>query len=172
MMKNIFLMAFAILALASCTEPQKTGFVDNGKLINDYQERIDLEATFKTKIEAFQKRTDSTSKAFQLEAQDFQLKAQNMSQEDAQAQYQVLGQKQQILQQRIQNEEQQIQQASQTEIDSLIKKVKTFVKDYGKKNEYDYIFGSNEAGSVMYGKESEDLTQTILDAINADYKKE
>lgn len=46
------------------------------------------------------------------------------------------------------------------------------MKDYGKKNEYSYILGSNDAGSVMYGEDASDLTQTILEALNAEYTKE
>jgi outer membrane protein len=170
-MKNIFLIALAIITLASCEQSQKTGFIDNGEVINNYQEKIDIEAKFKTKVENFQKRTDSIGRAFQMEAQAFQQKAQKMSDAQAQQEYQVLSQKQQMLQQGIQAEEQQIQQQSQTEIDSLISKVKNYVKDYGKKNGYTYIFGSNEGGSVMYGAEANDLTKIISDALNAEYKK-
>ncbi|WP_339632420.1 OmpH family outer membrane protein [Bizionia echini] len=171
-MKNIFVVFVLFLTLMSCnTETQKIGFVNNKDLVNDYQEKIDIEAKFKTKIEAFEKRTDSIGQAFQKEAQAFQLKAQNMKQEQAQAEYQALGQKQQMLQQRIQLEESQIQEESQQTIDTLIKKVRDYVKDYGKKNGYTYILGSNEAGSVMYGDEKNDLTKEILDALNADYKK-
>lgn len=171
-MKNIVAVSILFLGLLSCnTETQKIGFVTNSDLINAYQEKIDIEAKFKIEIEAFQKRTDSIGQAFQKEAQAFQLKAQGMKPEQAQAEYQVLGQKQQMLQQRIQQEEAAIQQESQVTIDSLIKKVRTFVKDYGKKNGYTYILGSNEAGSVMYGEESKDLTKIITEALNADYKK-
>ncbi len=171
-MKNIVLLGLLVLTFVSCnTETQKIGFVNNKDLVNDFQEKIDIEAKFKTKIEAFQKRTDSIGQAFQQEAQAFQLKAQGMKQEQAQAEYQALGQKQQMLQQRIQLEESQIQEESQQTIDTLIKKVRDYVKDYGKKNGYTYILGSNEAGSVMYGDESKDLTKEILDALNADYKK-
>jgi len=171
-MKNIFIVVLAIATLVSCEQPLKTGFIDNSEVINNYQEKLDVEAKYKAKIEAFQKRTDSTSKAFQLEAQEFQLKAQGLSEDEAQKQYQTLSQKQQVLQQRIQFEEQQIQQGSQVEIDSLISKVKAFVADYGKENGYTYIFGSNEGGSVMYGAKENEVTQIILDALNADYKKD
>ncbi|HLV70853.1 MAG TPA: OmpH family outer membrane protein [Xanthomarina sp.] len=171
-MKNIFLIALAMVTLASCEPSLKTGFIDNSEVVNNYQEKIDIEAKFKAKVEAFQKRTDSIGRAFQMEAQAFQEKAQKMSDAQAQQEYQVLSQKQQMLQQRIQVEEQQISKESQTEIDSLISKVRSYVKDYGKKNGYTYIFGSNEGGSVMYGAESNDLTKVILDALNADYKKE
>src|SRR5690554_7796520 len=170
-MKNIFLIALAMVTLASCEPSLKTGFIDNSEVVNNYQEKIDIEAKFKAKVEAFQKRTDSTGRAFQLEAQAFQQKAQKMPDAQAQQEYQVLSQKQQMLQQRIQAEEQQIQQQSQVQIDSLISKVKKYVKEYGEKNGYTYIFGSNDAGSVMYGKEENDLTETILEALNNDYKK-
>ncbi|MCX7551307.1 OmpH family outer membrane protein [Xanthomarina sp. F2636L] len=171
-MKNIFLIALAIVTLVSCNESLKTGFIDNSEVVNNYQEKIDIEAKFKTKVEAFQKRTDSIGRAFQMEAQAFQAKAEKMSDADAQKEYQVLGQKQQMLQQGIQAEEQQIQQQSQAEIDSLLNKVKKYVKEYGEKNGYTYIFGSNDAGSVMYGAEANDLTKNVLEALNADYKKD
>ncbi|GGG36786.1 OmpH family outer membrane protein [Bizionia arctica] len=170
-MKNIFLIALAVITLVSCDQSQKTGFIDNSELINKYQEKIDIEAKFKILIETFQKRTDSIGRAFQVEAQAFQQKAQTMSDAQAQQEYQVLSQKQQMLQQGIQAEEQQIQLESQTEIDSLISKVRGYVKDYGQKNGYTYIFGSNEGGSVIYGSEANDITKTILDALNAGYKK-
>ncbi|TYB78734.1 OmpH family outer membrane protein [Bizionia myxarmorum] len=171
-MKNIILVSIVFFTLLSCnTESQKIGFVNNTDLISDYQEKMDIEAKFKGKIETFQKRTDSIGQAFQAEAQAFQLKAQGMAQDKAQLEYQALGQKQQMLQQRIQQEEGAIQEESQEAIDSLIKKVRDYVKVYGKKNGYTYILGSNEAGSVMYGEESKDLTKEILESLNADYNK-
>ena len=84
-----------------------------------------------------------------------------------------LQQKQQQLQQQMQMEQQQLTQAFQAEIDSVIVNVKDFVKAYGKTNGYNYILGTSDAAAtVMYGDDQSDLTQTILDALNADYKKE
>ena len=164
-MKKGLLVVFGLLMLASCQNEMKTGFIDNSELIKEYQKRKDIEASFKKKIEAFDKKVDSIGQAFQIEAQTFQQKAASMAQKDAQQQYQVLGQKQQMLQQQFQKE-------SQTQIDTLIKEIRTFVKEYGKKNGYTYILGSNEAGSVLYGEESKDLTKTILEELNKSYKKD
>ena len=172
-MKKLSFVLIAMLVLASCQEPQKIGYVDNGKVINEYQEKIDIESKFKLRDESFAMRTDSIGKAFQLEAQDFQLKSKSMSAKKAQELYDELGKKQQLLQQQLQFEQQQLQQAFNVEIDSAIIKVKDFVNDYGKKNGYTYIFGTTEASStVMYGKEENDITQIVLDAINSAYKKD
>ena len=129
----------------------------------------------KTKIkeETFTKKFDSIDQAFQIEVQKFQTDAKRMSQTKAQQKYQELGQKKQIQDQQKQIEAQQFQQAYQAEMDSLIVKVKDFVEDYGQKNNYAYILGTTDAlATVMYGKDENDLTQTILDALNAEYKKE
>uniref|UniRef100_UPI00404978CE OmpH family outer membrane protein n=1 Tax=Gelidibacter sp. TaxID=2018083 RepID=UPI00404978CE len=170
-MKNSILLVFAVLLFASCQDQMKVGYVDNNKLVNDYMKKKDMESRYKRKIEIFNKRVDSIGKVFQLETRDFQQKAASLSQKAIQEQYQILGQKQQFLEQQFQQEEQDIQKQSQTDIDSLISEVRTYVKDYGKKNGYTYILGSNDAGSVMYGKEENDLTKELLDALNAEYKK-
>lgn len=170
-MKQILSIALVIFTLTACQQ-QKIGYIDNGEVINAYQAKIEIEEKFKVKDEAFKKRTDSIGKAFQLEAQEFQLKADKMSQKKAQEKYQELGQKQQLLQQQMQFEQQQITQAFQSEIDSTIIKVKDFVKDYGKKNGYTYILGTSDgAASVLYGEEKHNLSQVIIEALNAAYKE-
>jgi outer membrane protein len=172
-MKKNSVLILLMLFFMSCNNQQKIGFVDNGKMINEYQEKKDIEEKYTQMELAFQKQTDSISKAFQLEAQDVQLKAASLPQSKQQEQYQVLGQKQKMLQQQIQYEQQQMQQGYQTEMDSVISKVKGFVKDYGKNNGYTYILGtSDNAASVMYGAEENDLSQIMIDALNNNYKKQ
>ena len=172
MKKNSILILFLVVFM-SCQNQQKIGFVDNGKLINEYQEKKDIEEKYTQKDLAFQKRTDSISKAFQLEAQEFQLKLSSMPQNKQQEQYQILGQKQKMLQQQIQFEQQQMQQGYQSEIDSVIVKIKKFVNEYGKNKGFTYILGtSDNAASVLYGKEENDLSQIIVDELNANYKKQ
>ena len=169
-MKKLAIAFLTILGFTACQQ-QKIGFVDNGVLINEYQERVDIEANLQIKIDAFKSRTDSLRSAFELEIKEAELRARKMSQADVQKLSQELQQKEQVLSQRVQFEQQQIAQESQTLNDSLIKTVKNFVRAYGKSNNYNYILGSNEAGSVLYGEESSDLTQEILKALNDGYVK-
>ena len=167
---SVLILAFLIF---SCQQQElKIGYVDNGKVINEYQEKIDIEDKYKVKDEVFTKRADSIGQAFQLEAQDMQIKARRMTQQKAQEVYDELGQRQQLLQQQLQFEQQQLQQAFNAEIDSVIVKVKDFVKDYGQNNGYKLILGTTDAAStVMYGNDQDDLTQIVLDSLNAKYKK-
>ena len=169
-MKKLILIVIVVLSVASCQQSQKIGFVDNSVLINDYQEKKEIEAKLKSKIQAYEKRRDSLGQAFQLDVKAAEVKARSMSQANLQKLQQEFQQKEQIISQQLQFEQQQIAQESQSKNDSLIKKVRAFVKSYGKTNGYNFILGSNEAGSVMYGTDEVDLTQTILDALNEAYK--
>ncbi|MCV6628539.1 MAG: OmpH family outer membrane protein [Flavobacteriaceae bacterium] len=168
-MKKVFL-AVLTLGILSCNQ-DKLGYVDNDDLINELQEKKDLEAAFKTKIEAFTKKRDSLSTIINMEEKDFQEKAKRMNNATAQAAYKSLMERSQFIAQQLQQEQQAIQLESQTKIDSLISKVKSHVQDFGKTNGYTFIFGANQAGSVMYGEATKDLTKSIRDELNTAYKK-
>ena len=167
-MKKLVVLAIAVTAMAC--QQNKIGYVDSVKIMDDYQEKIDVEARFKTKADAMGRKRDSISQAFQMELQQFQSKAQSMSQQSAQEEYSQLQQRGQQIGQRLQQEEQQLQQNSQTQMDSLVKKVKKEIRAYGKANGYTYILGGGEGGSVIYGEDANDVTNEILKILNDKYE--
>ena len=167
-MKKLILTGVALLALTACTD--KVAFVDNSKLLNDYQEKKDIEAKLKGQISAYERKRDSISMAFQTEARAFDAQAKTLPQKVAQKKYNELMQKSQILQQHLQQEEQKIQMESQTQMDSLLSKVKKNIKEYGKQKGYTFIFGANDGGSVLYGTEKKDITKEVTEYLNNQYK--
>ena len=167
-MKKLVVLAIALTAMAC--QQNKIGYVDSVKIMDDYQEKIDVEARFKTKADAMGRKRDSISQAFQMELQQFQSKAQSMLQQSAQEEYAQLQQRGQQIGQRLQQEEQQLQQNSQTQMDSLVKKVKKEIRAYGKANGYTYILGGGEGGSVIYGDDANDVTNEILKILNDKYE--
>ena len=167
-MKKLVVLAIAVTAMAC--QQNKIGYVDSVKIMDDYQEKIDVEARFKTKADAMGRKRDSISQAFQMELQQFQSKAQSMLQQSAQEEYAQLQQRGQQIGQRLQQEEQQLQQNSQTQMDSLVKKVKKEIRAYGKANGYTYILGGGEGGSAIYGEDANDVTNEILKILNDKYE--
>ena len=168
-MKKLVL-ALVFIGTISCQQ-EKIAFVDNVKLMDTYQEKIDIEAKFKTRTETFGKKRDSISQAFQVEAQAFQAKAQKMAQAKAQEEYGQLQQRSQFIGQQLQQEEQQLQIQGQTEMDSLVSKVKKEIKAYGESNGYSFILTGGDGGSVLYGKEAHNVTDAIVKILNDNYKK-
>lgn len=168
-MRKLQLLLFAFLVI-SCQQ-EKIGFVDNGELLESYQEKKDIEARYQERSQAYAKKRDSISQAFQLEAQELQTKSQGMSQKKAQEEYANLQQRGQFIGQQLQQEEQLLQARGQSEIDSLLSKVRKEIAAYGKANGYAYILGKGDGGGVLYGEEGKDLTQEILKILNEKYQQ-
>ena len=170
-MKKILLAVIVLVTLASCQE-QKIGFIDNAKVINDIQEKKDIESKYEVLNESFKNRADSIGKTYQSEYLALQAKAARMSQSKQQEAIQTFQAKAQQFQQMMQAEQQQLQTAYQVDIDSVISKMKVTVKDYGKINGYKFIIGANEStANILYGDETLDLSEVIVKEIDSKYSK-
>ncbi|GAB2762548.1 OmpH family outer membrane protein [Salinimicrobium soli] len=170
MKKMIMLFALGTI-FVSCNN-DKTAYVDTTRLIQEYSEMKDVEAKFTTRSEQLKKELDSVARGFQQEVLEFRENEATMSQAEKEAAQTELMQKQQMLQQQQQMRSGQLRQESDEVIDSLITKVKDFVKAYGEENDYTYIFGSNETANIMYAKEGLDITEEVLEELNAGVKEE
>ncbi len=160
-----FFIATAILFAMACQQ-DKIAYVDNIRLMDGYKEKITVEAQFTAQKDAFNRKRDSISQVFQIEAQQMEIQVKGMSQEKAQETYAMLQQKGQRIGQELQQEEQLLQIQGQAEMDSIIQKVKKEIKAFGKAKGYTYILGGGEGGSVLYGSESKDVTDEILAVLN------
>jgi len=169
-MKKGILIAIISVVLFSCQQ-EKTAFVNNEKLIEEYQKRIDIEDKYKVLMEAYTKKKDSLRNAFKAEVASFQAQAKSMPADKTQEMYDMLGQKQQQIQQNEQIQERTRSQQSQGEIDGLLKTIDEAIVAYGEANGYSYIFGKNKVGSVQYGAEKNNITKIILDNLNKTYSE-
>lgn len=165
-MKKLFFLVILAVVFTSCNE-DKTAYVDTTRLIKEYSEMKEVESQFTSRSEVIKQELDSVAKGFQQEVMEYQENMATMSQAERQAKEQELMQKQQMLQQQQQMRSGQLRQESDAVVDSLITKVKDFVKEYGKKNDYKYIFGSNESANIMYAEEGLDITDEVLKELNA-----
>jgi len=169
-MKKIFLLLVTVALFTSCQKEAKTAFVKTETIFKEYKGVKAQEAVFKQKQEAFTKKYDSIVKGWQKEVMDFQQKVQKMSPKQAQKMDQELYRKQQAIQQMQQQESAQLTAEMQKQTDSIIKEVYDFFDDYGKKNGYKYIYGKNNTGALMYGDAQNDITDTVLKALDAAYE--
>lgn len=165
-MKKLLVVLFLGTVFTGCNQ-DKTAYVDTTKLIQEFSEMKEVEADFTQRSEMLKQELDSVAQGFQQEVMEYQENRATMSQAERQAAEQELMQKQQMLQQQQQARSGQLRQESDVVIDSLITKVKDFVKVYGEDNGYTYIFGSNESANIMYAEEGLDITEEILQELNA-----
>lgn len=170
MKKLGILLVTAFIAVACQTE--KSGFVDTEELLTEYAELKSAKERFTKENDLIMGELELKIKAYQIKEDLFRKNGPSMSRKDQEEQYNTLGAEAQQLQQERQARVGKLQVESQEVIDSLITKVKDRVKAYGKANGYSYIYGSNDAGSVLFGKEELDLTKAILKEMNDSYSVE
>ena len=169
-MKKLLLVVLIAAGLTSCNE-QKTAYVDTTRLIQEYSEMQEIEAEFTTKSDRVKSELDSVARGFQMEVQEYQTNMNSMTTAQRQETEERLMRKQQSIQQQQQQMGNQLRQESDEVIDSIVEKVKEYVREYGKDNGYTYIFGSNESANIMYAKDGLDITEEVLEKLNASYKK-
>lgn len=163
MKKWIGIITFMLLI--SCQQ-DKIAYVDNVKLMDGYTKKQEVEASYQLKSEAFAKKRDSISQAFQFEAQALQSSTEQMPEDKAQEAFGVLQQKGQMMSQQLQQEEQQIQRMGQIKMDSVVTEVRETIESYGAANGYRFILTGGEGGSVLYGDDASDITEQVLKLLN------
>ena len=176
-MKKVLSIVALSVALISCQETTtkkedfKTGFIDTSVLLKDYDKFKDENEKFKVKSEEIGRPLEAKGKQLQAEKDAFQRNAQANGQAWAQQKYGELQQREQQLMQERDQVLGQIQAEGGKLQDTLIKQVKKYIRDFGKKEKFDYIFTTSEdAPSVIYAKDSYNLTSKLLKELNEEYK--
>ncbi|WP_431243509.1 OmpH family outer membrane protein [Flavobacterium sp. P21] len=174
MKKALVIIGLSILAV-SCNKTAevkevKTAYVDTSVLMKEYTEAKDLEAKYKAQAEEKGRQLQAEITRFKQDVANFQSQAQANGQQWAQQRGAELQKREQQLGYAQQALSQQLQQESGVEMDSLISGVKKFIKDYGKKNGYAYIYGTGDAATVLYAEDKYDITKEIIKELNEKYK--
>ena len=174
MKKALVIIALSILVVscdkAAEVKEVKTAYVDTSVLMNEYTEAKDLEAKYKAQAEEKGRQLQAEITRFKQDAANFQSQAQANGQAWAQQRGAELQKREQQLGYAQQALAQQLQQESGVERDSLISGVKKFIKDYGKKNGYTYIYGTGDAATILYAEDKLDITKEVIKALNDKHK--
>ena len=168
-MKKIIVLAILSTLIMGC-QKQKTGFVNTEKVVKEYKEMSSVQDKYGKMNDSMMAQLQKQAQNYQAQVQDYQKNMNTMSTTARSKKEEELMTQRQQLQQEQQMRSQQLQQESQTAIDSVIAKVKKQVKTYGEENGYDYIYGQNDAGSIMFAKDSYDLTEEVIKALNGSAK--
>lgn len=175
-MKKAILILGVALSVLACNKNEeksnslKTAYIDTAELIDKYEKFKDEDDKFKVKSQELGRPLEAKVKAFQNEAQSFQQNAQAKGPQWAQQKGAELQQREQQLGMEQNALLQQLQQEGAVLKDTLISEVKQFIKTYGKKKGYDYVYGTGDAATILYAKDQYDITKDVLKELNETYK--
>ena len=133
-------------------------------------EAKDIAEKYKDKSKVMGSQLEVEVNRFKSEAANLQKNAQANGQVWAQQKGAELQRREQELSYAQQAMLQQLQSESGVEMDSLVSTYRKLIKEYGKEKGYDYIYGTGDIASVLYAKDSYDITKEIIKLVNEKYK--
>ena len=136
-----------IVSMSSCKQ-EKTGYVDMFKLVNEFELQKEYSEAAKREIDMEKAGIDSVLFAEKLKN--------NPKIEDIKNElYAKLYQK---------------TEKRNKEIETIIwKRLNPYLVDYGKEHGYQYIYGANGTGNVLYADTSKDITDDVIKYSNNRY---
>jgi outer membrane protein len=174
-MKKALLILGVSLALFSCNKSEdkkenfKTAYIDTVELLKEYDKYKDEEDKFKVKSQELGRPLEAKLQAFQTEAAGFQRNAQVKGMAWAQQKGAELQQREQQLSMEQEAFLRQIQIESDSIRNSIVIGLKDYIKTYGKKEGYDYIYGTGDAQTILFAKDPYDITKEVLKKLNEEF---
>ena len=144
-------------------------YVDITKLMDGY-DRADVEKTkFEAMASKMQANVDSLIANWQEELKIYEKERSSMSSKEVDLKKELLANKQQQISNYQQAIQRQIDEEDEKASRTVINDINDYVKQYGKEHNYKIIFGASGGGNIMYAQEGTDLTQEVLEGLNAEY---
>jgi outer membrane protein len=169
--KNIALVIVSVTLLVviicsfSAATGEKTGYVELNKLFEDFQLKKELQAQL-SQIKTSRKNI-LDSLEFQLKIMAKQIQAENQKDQEKVASFEI--KKENFFEKKRQFEEDNEAVTKQYDA-QIISQLSQYVKDYGEKYSYTYIFGADGSGFLMFSMQQKNITEDVKKFINERYK--
>jgi len=199
-MKNLSLILNAVLIVAvgvlfyfhfSSAKPASSGSGSEGRtnlvmpdmpivyinidsLLNNYAYFSDMQIEFGDKQSSAEAELNLRSRQYESSALDYQNKVQKglVTRREASEMEQQLMQAQQELLQYRDELTMQLSEEEQVSNRRLINKIMEYLVDYNKEFNYQFIFSNSFGDNVLFANNQLDITDSVLDGLNEQYKKE
>ncbi|MEM6830443.1 MAG: OmpH family outer membrane protein, partial [Bacteroidota bacterium] len=144
-------------------------YVDNARLLNNYQGMLDARKAFENKVSVWQANIDSLSSEVMETLKDHEKEVASLTVKEKALSEQLI----QTKQQQLKNYQQAIQRQSAEEdakmTEQVLTTVNAFLSSYGEDHHYEIIMGANASGNIIYAKNGLDITDEVLEALNDQY---
>jgi outer membrane protein len=168
MIKSIALSCLLVIIFSGfysfIKRSDKTGYVQIQKVFNEFGYKKEMEAKLKRVEEIRKKELDSLELKLKILFKEVELNGKDISKVAV-----FRTEREAFLNKREKYENDYAKEVAQYD-EIIVKQMNQYIKEYGEKNKYKYIFGTDGKGSLMYADSTDDLTADIIIYINDKYK--
>jgi outer membrane protein len=143
----------------------KTAYVNTEVLYNDFILKKELEQKLKTNQDSKNAILDSLGQELQILSEELEVK--RIKEGEKVNRFNVFRRNYMIKKEEF---EKQNEELSAKYSEQIWKQLNQFIKEYGDKNSYDYIYGVHGQGNLMYANESENITSQLKEYVNSKYE--
>lgn len=149
-------------------------YINIDTVVNNYDLYFNLKQAFEKKYKTSEAELASREKAYKKEVEDYQYKVQRglVTRSDAQKlEQQLLGQQQNLLQLQ-DNLRAELAEEEQVMLRQVLNSITVYLEELQSRYKYQFVFGTTTiGGNVLYADKRLDITQEVINGLNAKYKQ-
>lgn len=145
----------------------KIGYIKSAIILRDYKGMVAVTEQYNAELKMVQTNLDTLRNRFQnLQSVEGKVKG-----KDKEIWSYQIGAAQTEYEKYNQQAAEQMQNRRNELTTKVLTTINDYIHEYGVQNNYKLILGTTEDGSILYGDEADDLTNKILEELNAAYDK-
>lgn len=162
-MRRNVLIALTALMLTACAKETKIGYVKIQQIFLDFEYKKELEKN----LRGVQEKRKTMLDSLELELKVLSRQIESEQNKDKLAEFEA--RRENYL-----NKKQEFDDSNERVVkqydEQIIRQMNQYVKDYGEKNGYTFIYGAGGSGNLMYADSTYDITKKVTEYINERYK--
>ncbi len=168
---NVLICAFTLIWSIRTTKSKEVVYVDAIKLLNGYMGMKEARKEYELKVSGWNANLDTLKSEMETKFQEYDanrlklsLKERSLMEELLETKRQQYLDYQKIISEKASKEDQDLTARVYTKVNDYIKK---YAQDKG----YRFVLSANQYGSIVYAKDAADITEEVLEGLNAAYAK-
>ncbi|MCK4662306.1 MAG: OmpH family outer membrane protein [Bacteroidales bacterium] len=168
----IAIIGFIGLSVIEITKKEKVVYIDNNVIIQKYKGMKNARAEFEKKASVWEANADTLIKEWEQELKNYEKERSKMTTKEKELKEELLRNKQQQIQGYSQAMQKKAADEEQKMTQTVVNEINDYLTEYGKKHNYKFILGATGAGNILYADENFNITEKILEGLNAEYEKQ
>jgi outer membrane protein len=171
---NIFLVVIVVTAVsvsvwAKLSIP-KISFVRIGKIVEDYRGMKEARIIYQKKAEGWENNFDTLKTDYERTLKKYNEDLTKLNKEDRKIREEYLRRLETNLREYSISLQNKAKEEDGKLTQGVLNQINSFVEEYGEKHGYNVVFGTTGNGNILYGKDSDDITETVIKELNDSYK--
>lgn len=147
-------------------------FINSDSLLDNYIYFKNKKTEYESRQNRIKSELESESSKIQKDAESYQLRAPGMTDMQRQIEEEQLMMRQQKLMQRKDELFDKLDEEQSRSSEELYDKLAKYLKEYNKDKNYQFIFGYQKGGGILFANDSLDITNPVLKGLNEEFNKE